>query len=136
MIEVRGATIVTSADILHAGPIYGYWLVCRLWDSIYLKDLEELLGAKAALTPPTRGRPHGNVHSRQVILDRPLRAADGSILGYLHIAKDCKEADIQAHAARRTLVLLSIFAALVTIALYLTGGSGLSHPAKTADNIC
>jgi len=65
ILEIRGATIHKTADPKRNGRWYGYFLVGRLWDSEYLKELSGLTGCRVELArdsrPPRPGaRPDGS----------------------------------------------------------------------------
>jgi signal transduction histidine kinase/DNA-binding response OmpR family regulator len=125
LFEVNGASVVPSADVKHTGPPYGYFLVYKLWDSSHVEGLGSLFDAEASLQPPsTLGQITSGETSRSMLVFRKsLCDREGRPLQILCISKPFREGEAQKAASRNTIILISLFAALLTVVLY----TGLSR---------
>jgi signal transduction histidine kinase/CheY-like chemotaxis protein len=136
LLEVRGATIVTSEDTKHTGPVYGYLFVAVLWNAGYVNDIGSILGARAVTEPPSASaKPRlDEVRQRTMVFRKPLRGPNGALIRRLRIVKDYEEGVIRAGAAQRSLVLLSGFAAFVVAALFLGLSRWVTGPINALSN--
>lgn len=122
LLEVRGATIVPSADSKHTGPARGYFLAFRIWDSGYVKELGSLFAGSARLQPASTGNRllPGEQRHRTIAFRKPLCGADGRTLQVLCVTKRFAEGDLQRTASRLTITLMVSFAVLM-ISILLFG---------------
>ncbi len=121
LVEVNGATIVPSADVKHTGPPYGYFLVFRIWDSGYVDGLGSLLDGKATLQPISLGvqRMAGEKSRTEIVFRKLLYDSDGRALQVLRITQPFREGNVRNAAIQKTIILLGLFAVLLTVVLYL-----------------
>lgn len=130
ILEVRGATIVSSDDSDRKGPVCGYWFVARQWDSAYLNSLGSLVRASVALEPA--GVPHpAQTDGNTMHFHLPLPGLNGVPLATLHVAKVNREGVVRAAATTRVLLLLSVFAVLLILALYISLSRWVTAPVNT-----
>ncbi len=132
LLEIRGALIVNTSDMKRSGHVYGYWLVGKIWDTAYLKDVSTHFGIGVNLEP-IAVRSIVSEAERQhkaMVFRTPLQSWDGKALATLRITKESSEIATQQASALKTLILLCIFALLMTAALYATLVGWVTRPIK------
>lgn len=128
-LEVGGGKVVPTSDTQRKGPAYGYWFVCRLWDSEFVSSLGSLLDGKAELSERFGNyKPGKNQISQVIDFDMPLLGSDGKRIGSLDIIKDFRDGRIQKAAINRTLLLLVLFVLIAVTVLYVGLIRFVAHP--------
>lgn len=120
VLELRGATVHPTDDVIHASPIGGFLLVGRLWNEATCQQFEKLTGAEVSLSPKEHP-PLPDLEKGKANLEIPLRS-DDEIVAHLHLKFPMPLLTMQQEALRATpLWLFGFSSALIlvlTIALY------------------
>lgn len=132
LLEVRGATIHTTADTKRTGPSFGFFFAGRLWDNVYLESLRELMGSQvqllapgAAATPDHAFEADGVFHLSQTLPDW-----EGRPVAQLHIVADRPGIRELGRSTGKALALFVTFAALLLALLSVCLLRWVSEPLR------
>ncbi|MFA6378860.1 MAG: ATP-binding protein [Candidatus Omnitrophota bacterium] len=130
VVEIHGASVQSGADVERTGPSQGYYLVGRLWDANFLKELSSItemdVQVASALDPKdVLGQKNSNA---SFSFTRPLKDWRQKDISYLIIKASLPGMQQLAQTSRYHLTGIFIFVSILIILLVLLFNFFISRP--------
>jgi diguanylate cyclase (GGDEF)-like protein/PAS domain S-box-containing protein len=124
LVEIRGAAIHPTYDNQRKTPARGYFLVARLWDDVYARDLSELtsLTLRVLSTAETPSRPANTGLNGVIEFSRDLPGWNGAPVRRVVAGRESAIArEFQRASNRQFVVLLGFSVAILAgLSVFLT----------------
>lgn len=129
LIEVRGAPIHPSHDNQRKTPARGYFLVARLWNDAYTRELAELTSLTLqVLSTDTPSRPANASLNGVIEFSRDLLGWNGAPVRRVLIGRESAIARESQRASNRQFVLLLSFSVVILVGLSVLLTRWVSRP--------
>jgi hypothetical protein len=133
LLEIRGAPIQSSADAARKTPPQGYFFVAKLWDQGYIKELNDLSGAKLKLVPYVENQKtmeRSDLGAGKIAFSRLLPGWDGKPLVRI---ENQRQVSIYQEFGRRSNIqfqMLVSFAGIMLLLIYVVLVRWVSYPLR------
>ncbi len=111
LMEVRGATVHPTRDPERRLPPQGVFFVSRVWDSVYLRGLREMINGEVSLRPAVMdgSEEKSDINKGVIVINHPLNGSDDSVVGNLQLKYICRLVlAMRQEAPRRLWLLLGV----------------------------
>ncbi|MFA5373459.1 MAG: PAS domain S-box protein [Candidatus Omnitrophota bacterium] len=131
VLEIRGATIHPTEDFLRETPARGYFLVGRLWDQLYVDELEGLTGCEIEYGDRiVLSKLKGAKDAIDIVFTRDFRGWDGGTVVTLRFACISKTLKMFIRTSELDFLTFFIFMVLVLAATSVFVTRSVSLPLR------